>query len=347
MVYIHHCACVSPQPNLLTAQTETIQESVDNVLHVMEPKYDGIPLGVLRRMGKAVRMGVGTALPLIHKHDKPLQGIVIGTANGGMEDCIKFLNQVIEFEEGTLTPTNFVQSTTNAIASQLGMMSSNKGYNITHVNRGLSFENALLDVIMLLREHPTQAYLLGGVEEISNYNYNIDHLAGSYKKEIISNLHLYDSKTDGSIAGEGVAMFIADAEGVGAIAVVDAIKLLPADQVDEIVVQLQLFLATHLSEGEVIDVLLTGENGDERLNPFYGAVEEVLKGATVARYKHLTGEFATASALSLYIACQVLESQTLPSHLLKYPSAKKEIKKILLYNNHKGVQHSFILVSKI
>ena len=68
-----------------------------------------------------------------------------------MEDCIKFLNQIIDYEEGLLTPGNFVQSTPNAIAAQLGLMTANKGYNITHVHRGLSFENALLDTILMLR----------------------------------------------------------------------------------------------------------------------------------------------------------------------------------------------------
>ncbi len=347
MVFIHQSACTSPQVSLLNNDTASIQESVHNVLHIIEPKYEGIPLGVLRRMGKAVRMGIGAAMPLLKTHTKPLNGIVIGTANGGMEDCIKFLNQVIEFKEGTLTPTSFVQSTTNAIASQIGLFSVNKGYNITHVNRGFSFENALLDVMMLLNEHPSHAYLLGGVEEISTYNYNIDYLAGSYKEEIISNLALYDTQTPGTIAGEGVAMFVVDSEMNGALASVDAIKLLPIDRVDELVVQLQAFLVEYLAEGETIDVLLTGENGDVRSKPFYNAVEQVVKDTAIARYKHLTGEFAAASSISLYIACQVLEMQSIPSHMLKSTLVEKNINKILIYNNHKGVQHSFMLVSKV
>ena len=101
-------------------------------------------MNILRRMGKAVRIGVGAALPLLDGSSNP-DGILIGSANGGMEDCIKFLNQVMEYDEGRLTPTNFVQSTPNAIAAQIGLATLNKGYNITHVHRGLAFENALLD----------------------------------------------------------------------------------------------------------------------------------------------------------------------------------------------------------
>jgi hypothetical protein len=45
--------------------------------------------------------------------------MIIATANGGMEDCVKFLNQIIEYNEGLLTPANFVQSTSNAAAARL------------------------------------------------------------------------------------------------------------------------------------------------------------------------------------------------------------------------------------
>jgi hypothetical protein len=347
MVFIHQMTCVSPQKSLLTEKREEIQDCVNNVLHVIEPKYEGIPLGILRRMGKAVRMGVGAALPLLSNKDKPLDGIIIGTANGGMEDCIKFLNQVIEFEEGTLTPTNFVQSTTNAIASQLGIMSHNQGYNSTHVNRGLAFENALLDVIMLLKEYPLRAYLVGGVEEISTYNYNIDFLAGTYKKELISNTTLYQSTTIGSLAGEGAAMFVIDAQSEGAIASLDAIKLLPLDEEVALEQQLKLFLKEHVAADEEIDTCLVPENGDVRLFPFFNAVELSLKDANVVRYKHLTGDFATVSALSLYMACRLLEQQAIPDHMIKQRSHAKGIQKILIYNNHKGAQHSFMLVSKV
>ncbi|RZM12149.1 MAG: hypothetical protein EOO88_45975 [Pedobacter sp.] len=124
-------------------------------------------------MGKAVRMGVGAAMPLL-QHQEAVDGIIIGTANGGMEDCIKFLNQVIDYDEGLLTPGNFVQSTPNAVAGQLGLMTKNQCYNITHVHRGLSFEMALIDAMMQVKENPGKQYLLGSVDEISDYNFNID-----------------------------------------------------------------------------------------------------------------------------------------------------------------------------
>ena len=204
MIYIHQTSCISPQQTFAATDMEQVYDVVNNKLQVIEPVYEGIPTGILRRMGKAIRLGVGTALPLLR--NTTVNGIIIGTANGGMEDCIKFLNQIIDYDEGMLTPTNFVQSTTNAIAAQIGLLSANTAYNITHVHRGLAFENALLDASMLLRENRDAQYLIGGVDEISTYNYNIEYLAGWYKKEAVSVTNLYTSASNGSLAGEGAEM---------------------------------------------------------------------------------------------------------------------------------------------
>jgi hypothetical protein len=346
MFYIHQSKCISPQDLFLNADLDQLNESVDNQLKVIEPVYEGIPFPILRRMGKAVRIGVGAALPLISQSDK-LNGIVVGTANGGMEDCIKFLNQIIEYEEGTLTPTNFVQSTTNAIASQLALLSSNKGYNITHVHRGLSFENAIIDVDMLLKEQPGNAYLLGGVDEISTYNYNID-LLGAWFKDKISNKELYFRNTAGTIAGEGSAMFIVNRLKENARAKLEAISIFHSEDETLIADRLQHFLKTNLAEGEKIDLVLSGENGDSRYLKNYTSCETVAGAhAVIARYKHMTGEYATSTAVALWLACHFLQNPHVPAHMIKKQGSEKEFKKILIYNNFKGVQNSLILVSAV
>src|SRR5450755_624056 len=163
MTYFHQSFCISPQISFPETDLSQLRGSKNNLLNVIEPAYPGIPAGIKRRMGKSVRMAVGAALPLLEKHPQP-DGIVIATANGGMEDCIKFLNQIIEYKEGLLTPTNFVQSTSNAAAGQIAMVTKNHQYNTTHVHRGLAFENALMDVVMLIKENKGSGYLLGSTD---------------------------------------------------------------------------------------------------------------------------------------------------------------------------------------
>ena len=295
-------------------------------------------------MGKAVRIAIGAALPLMKD---PAMGIIIGTANGGMEDCIKFLDQIIEYQEGMLTPGNFVQSTTNAIAAQLGLISKNKGYNITHVHRGLSFENALLDAIMITRENPAGHYLVGGVDEISSYDYNIECLAGWYRSHGIGNEHLYQWEGTGSLAGEGASMFRVSASPAGARAQLTGIRIFQGEDLTRVEDELSGLLAEPGMNGQHIDLLLSGENGDARMLPVYNTVEKFMQRDTaIARFKHMTGEFATASAVAAWLACHLLEKQELPDHMLKKGLVGKEIENILVYNTFKGRQHSFMLFSK-
>ncbi|MFI5152243.1 MAG: beta-ketoacyl synthase chain length factor [Chitinophagales bacterium] len=347
MLFIHETDCISPQHTFPDTDVETLIESVDNKLYASDLSLQEIPAALLRRMGKAVKMGVGAALSLI-KERKLVDGIIIGTSQGGMEDCIRFLNQIIDYEEGLLAPSNFVQSTANAIASQLGLLTNNKCYNMTHVHRGLAFENALLDAAMMVDAHPGKTYLLGGVDEISSYNFHIDFLDGWYKKEPISNRNLYESKSSGSLAGEGAAMFLVNGEKKSAVASVVGVDMTHSIDPAFIRGRLKQFLEKQNLQEQDIDLLISGENGDGRMKKFVDSIEPTLdQFATVCRYKHMSGEYPTASSFAMWLACQILQDHKIPQHMLKKNAAKHEFNRILLYSNCKVVQHSFILLSSV
>ena len=326
MFYIHHISCISPQrePNLPVGP-------VDNLFRAVEPKYEGIPGNVLRRMSKSVRMGVGASLPLLQWSP---DGILIGTGYGGMEDSVKFLKQIIEYEEGVLTPGPFVQSTANAIASQIGLFNHNKGYNTTYVHRGLAFESALIDATMLVKEHPGNSYLVGGVDEISGHNYRFEQAEGWYKKEDFAGGDLYAADSPGSIAGEGAALFLLNDSPAGALARVKGIATLRGENEDAFRAALHLFLDRHLPDGKKPDLLLSGENGDSRALKWYTICEALLGlDVAVARFKHLCGEYPTAAAFALWLACTL-------------PLKGSDHQTILIYNNYKFSQHSLILLEK-
>lgn len=344
MLYIHQSYCISPQQNALSDDMFLLNEAVEKKLFAIEPGYQGIPPGVLRRMGKAIRMGVGAALPIC-TNATTLSGIIIGTANGGMEDCIKFLNQMVQYDEGLLAPGNFVQSTNNAIAGQLGLLKANKKYNVTHVNRGLSFENALIDAMMQLKENPAGNYLLGAVDELSTYNYNIEKLANAYKEEAVAIKNIYTTDSPGCIAGEGAAMFVVNNDAANAIAKVEAISTIHSNDVNTVNDKLKKFIKENLFYADKIDLFLSGENGDNRVLKFYTACEKSLDaGTSVGRFKHLCGEYPTATSFALWLCCQFFQTQKIPSHIYKAGVTNGQVKTILFYNNYKGYQHSFMLV---
>lgn len=346
MLYIRQTACISPQETIFHTNMNTIHAAVDGKLKAIEPVYENIPPNILRRMGKAVRMGIGAALQIL-KNSEPANGIIIGTANGGIDDCTKFLQQIIEYDEGILAPGNFVQSVPNAIAAQLGLLTKNQGYNITHVHNGLSFENALIDATMQLIEHPDHNYIVGGVEEISSSYYNIEVLKGDFTTASVSTKDFYLPESKTSVAGEGAAMFLVGSNKKNSIAKIIGIDTIHTNETEKVKQKLENFLKQYLSSGK-IDLLISGENGNNRLLKFYSTVESIIGNNTpVVRFKHLCGEYASASSYATWLACQLFLHQSVPSHLLKKESSPDNINKIIIYNNFAGVQHSFVLIENL
>lgn len=347
MAYFHLPVCISPQNSFPEVDLSKIRESRNNLLEVTEPAYPGLPAAARRRMGKSVRMAVGAALPILEKFPQP-DGIVIATANGGMEDCVKFLNQILEYNEGLLTPASFVQSTSNAAAAQIALVTKNHNYNITHVHMGLAFENALMDVMMLLKENKNAGYLLGSTDEISAYNYNIDRIAGWFRDEPVLNTHLFQSKIKGSIPGEGSFMALMNNQKMDACAELIDVKTIHSNDPDIVLKTLEKFLSVNFMPGEWPDLLLTGENGDIRLSPFFEMVESGMdESVPVARFKHLCGEYCTATSFACWLVIQIFESGKTPSLIIKKQGTVKPCKRVLIYNNYRRAQHSFILMSAV
>lgn len=348
-MYITDLKAISPQEtyhnDMLSGKIKTID---DKFFLAEEPDYlEFIPKGLLRRMGKAVRMGVGVGLPLVKKH-RDIDGILIGTANGGLEDCIKFLNQIVEYDEGVLTPTNFVQSTPNAVAGQLALMGENRGYNTTYTNGGTSFESALLDALLLFEEGNHKKLLIGGIEEISDYNYNIDSLSGKYKKDIISNEDLLSSNTEGTICGEGASLFIIEKNPKEYLAKIIDLTQITYPSEKDIERLADNFLKMNNLRSSNIDCVMLGYNGDIRQNESYDLIKNKLFPASeILSFKNLVGDFRTASSFAVWLSAHILSGSTeiLP-HITLKESKIEERKNILIYNHFDKVRHSFILLSK-
>jgi hypothetical protein len=347
-MYITDSACISPQKTFDNGFFEG-----DTKVHVgdryvaIEPDYGQlIPAGLLRRMGKAVRMGVGAGLPLIRKTD--IDGIILGTANGGLEDCLKFLNQIVDYDEGTLTPTNFVQSTPNAVAGNLALMSKTTGYNTTHVHKGLAFECTLLDAILLFEENKARSLLIGSVEEISDYNHNIDSLSGTFKKGDYSSETLFSSNTPGSVNGEGATMFVVTPEASehSAAQITDVYQTSFLEEKD-LSERIHYFLDRNLLDEKDIDTLILGISGDSRTDHWYSEMQTCLfPEANVYTYKNMVGDYPTASAFAVWMAVQIFSGLTVPDPCIYRKSVALKSENVLIYNHYKAEQHGFILLRR-
>ncbi|CAG4995008.1 hypothetical protein DYBT9275_01519 [Dyadobacter sp. CECT 9275] len=349
MIYITDLACISPQPTFDHTFFEGEVHIYKGARYLaVEPGYtDIIPAGLLRRMGKAVRMGVGAGLSLL-RHHPDIEGIILGTGNGGLEDCLKFLNQIVDYAEGTLTPTNFVQSTPNAVAGNLALMGKLTGYNATHVHKGLAFENALLDAMMLLEERKLHALLVGSVEEISDYNHNIDFLNGNFKEGDFTSETLLKTNTPGTVNGEGAAWFVVSDrkdQALAEIADITHTGNLAAEDLDNWVLH---FLKRNQLEASEVEMLMTGMNGDVRNDYFYTNLQAgLLKDRPVVTFKNVAGEHPTASAFATWLAVHILSGSGVPASVVYSGSPAGIPRNILLYNHHLGEQHALILMRSV
>lgn len=343
-MFIKDLYAISPQQTFdqQFEQGDFVVHTTSSMLAI-EPNYLSlIPAGLLRRMGKAVRMGIGAGLPLIERNGKT-DGIIIGTANGGLEDCVRFLNQIVEYEEGVLTPTNFVQSTPNALAGQLALMSENTGYNSTHVNGSLAFETTLTDAALFFEStDEDQSLLVGAVEEISEYNYNIDRLARRYKESAVPNDQLFDTNTPGSICGEGATLFVVSSSSEGALAeIADAGQVTSTDP-EKVNAAIVRFLERNKMEPEDIDLFLAGASGDNRSDHWYQELWNThFKDAEYQTYKQYCGDYRSASAFATYLAIRWLNGER-----LEESGIKNQPKVVLIYNHFDQIRHGFILLKR-
>tara|TARA_R110002072_G_scaffold302650_1_gene487077 strand:+ start:7811 stop:8857 length:1047 start_codon:yes stop_codon:yes gene_type:complete len=348
-MYITDLKAISPQKSYSNELLNGDIEVITNIFYLaLEPNYlEFIPKGLLRRMGKAVRMGIGVGKPLIDSHND-IDGILIGTANGGIDDCFKFLQQIIEFNEGRLTPTNFVQSTPNAIAGQLALMNSNHGYNSTYTNSGHSFENALVDAILLFEEGNSSKLLVGALDECSEDNYAIDKLTGKYKIEEITNNELISSKTTGTICGEGAALFVLEKNSKDYLARIIDVGQITCPSEENLLDLLYNFLKKNRIEASNIDSLMLGYDGDTRHNKWYELVDSYFqKKCTIFSFKNLCGEYRTCSSFALWLSAHILKGNTTDLSEIEIRKTTNSTNRfILIYNHFDEVNHNFILVSK-
>ncbi|SDG51993.1 Beta-ketoacyl synthase, N-terminal domain [Dyadobacter soli] len=164
-LYISAASTISHQPTFRNAGFSETLGPVEASSALISPDYKAyIDAGLLRRMSKILRMSVACAKDCVEQagSGQP-DAIVVGTGLGCLQDTEKFLNTSLTVE-GLLPPTSFIQSTHNTMAGQISLSLGNHGYNMTHTQNTLSFEHALLDAAMLLREGDRNV-LVGAADE--------------------------------------------------------------------------------------------------------------------------------------------------------------------------------------
>jgi 3-oxoacyl-(acyl-carrier-protein) synthase len=349
VVYINGIGNISPQLTFGDVPfLKALTEYTDNRLSCIEPDYTGwIEPRAIRRMSRIIRMGVASAgLALKEAGLEKPDAIITGTALGCLEDTGIFLTKMIDNQEQALNPTPFIQSTHNTIGSQVALLLQCLGYNQTYSHRAFSFENALIDAVMMIAEQKVNV-LVGGVDELTNISFDVLNRFQLVKQEHISNLKLFESRTPRTVLGEGSAYFLLSADkGPNAYAAIsDMTTIYNPEGPLEIDMRVKDFLFKRKLSTRDVDLLILGKNGDQVQDESYDYFSSTLfPDASVAVFKHLCGEYPTATSFAMWMAAKILMRGRVPSTVLRKGNPDKTPKRILIYNQYLGRHHSFIML---
>ncbi|HEX6224437.1 MAG TPA: beta-ketoacyl synthase N-terminal-like domain-containing protein [Chryseolinea sp.] len=347
-VYIHGMGNISPQ------KTWDEQRLLDqpvvyagDKLVCHEPDYSKfIDVKQLRRMSRIIKMGVAAAGMALNESGVAVpNGIVTGTAYGCLEDTGIFLNKMIENKEHALNPTPFIQSTHNTIGSQIALLLQCQGYNQTYTQGAFSFENALLDALLELKDLPDQSLLVGGVDEITATSHALQQRFGIFRN-VENNLRLFDDGLEGTINGEGAAFFVLSGEKRATADVcIQGVKTLYKPKDAAIERGITSFLESASLKTLDIDLVLLGKSGDSKFDAKTNEIASIhFAESSLGVFKHLSGEYPTASAFAVWLGARIIRENHIPGAVV-LRDTKRPPNRVLIYNPYFGNHHSLILLT--
>ncbi len=340
-IYINGIGLISPQ------ETRDNQNFLDDIIEmkqsyfpISEPPYkEYINPRELRRMSRIIRNGIVAAkTALADTNLKNPDAILTGTGLGCATDTDKFLVNLVENKETLLTPTAFIQSTHNTLGGSIAIGLGCHNYNMTYVHRGLSFETALLDAQLMLEAKEIDNALVGGFDEMTDNHIKLLHSTPMYE--------LGKGATSGQAAGFFVLDNTKAKESYAKLLVLKTIYN-PQETIDAVKEQVNQLINSYSLNAQNT-VIMMGYNGVQKEKVVYDQLyKQLFSNHLITHFKHLCGEFYTASAFAFWVAAQILQKQIIPTSLI-YSGAptNSKIENVLIYNQFQEKEHSLILLGK-
>jgi len=352
--FIQGLGMISPQKTYDNALfLDEISTYDRNVLTCVVPDFKAYINPIqLRRLSRMLRIGLAAAT--ICRRDAGIEhpdGIITATGYGFLDETEKFLREMLELKEKQLTPTHFMQGTYNALAGLEAVTIKCMGYNNTYVSKGFAFENALQDAMLRLEENPELHYLVGSYDEAAAVQFIASIRESHFKAESISNLELFNTNTKGTIQGEAAAFF--DLTGSRTdntwCRLVDVEMSYRPDSTEGLATALRSFLDKNEISLDDVDVWANGITGDAMRDVLLKDLEtSTLKDIPQVRYKHLCGDYCTATSFALWLGASMLKKQTIPA-IVKASAFEtpKEINTVLSVGHYMNRNYAFMLMQRV
>ena len=144
------------------AETRIVGEAIINNVEQLGELREFVSAGEARRMGKLMKAATISSLKALKEAGiETPDAIITATAYGMLETSEKFLLDMLENGEETLSPTLFMQSTHNTLSSAIAIRTKCHGYNMTYSQGKDSLRWALRDARRLIETGKARTVLVG------------------------------------------------------------------------------------------------------------------------------------------------------------------------------------------
>jgi 3-oxoacyl-[acyl-carrier-protein] synthase II len=337
-IYIKSSEAITAQNtfNTIDILSETI--TIDsNYLECLSPDFkEHLDVKLLRRMTKILKIGVTSAKVCTEKSKISIpDAIIVGTGMGCIEDTAKFLNQIIDNDEQLLNPTPFIQSTHNTISGQIALIMQCKNYNLTFTQKSHSFEHALIDGCMLLKDNEARNVLVGGIDEIIDASYKLMSISGCINES--SEIKPGEGSTFFIISTEKNEYCKSELKNVAVYNNMSSHKFFK-NYIND-------FLKMNDLSFNDIDFVVSGMDENSTDDKFYKEFMNIFSNCSIAKYKHLVGEYDTVSSFGLFLANNIIANNRIPKHAILIDK-KIKLNIGIALNFSKGKDLSILLLSK-
>jgi len=303
---VHGCACLSGAGNR-TATAPLFARGVSVAgLADIERITENLPSRLVRRLKRLPRLALSLAVAAHQDsgHAEKPASIFMGTGWGALSETCDFLTRLADSQEQFPSPTDFVGSVHNGPAGQVAILFGATGANITASGGDYSFEQALRTADLMLPQSGESCLVLGVDEGHPTLSPLLDPSIGPATPLADGGGGFFLNRNrKGAQCLVSLAFYASSAAAGGVDALLAALGGEP-------------FLKDRYA------LLLVGipaaarQEGEDQLARFLARSGLAIP---VIRYRKLTGEFASASAVAAAMAASFLgaagEGGTLPACL--------------------------------
>lgn len=318
-MYITAASTISHQSTFRNKGFSLNLLELDPASELITPDYSAfIPAMDRRRMSQVLKMAIACSIDCLEQAglEQP-DAIIVGTSMGCCVHTKNFLDKILSANEGPLSPTSFIVSTHNTIAGQISLLLKNHGYNMTHTQNSLSFEQSLIDGGLLINDG-CKNVLVGGADEEEDTIYNMKERLNNQK------IHLTCGSSFFILSNEK-----ADQES---IRLVDTVSFgLISDLSGKII---EFLDTNNLTTGE-IDLVLYADSEEKKIKE----LEMIFGQKKIFDYQKITGTYYTNSAFAMHFGIDVLSQND-------HPVFGEGIRTILVCNNLIPENLGLILLDK-